>query len=486
MVLALLLASCSGARLGSGGDPLTDLRDPLASEQKRLDALELAWADPDPTDHSGAVAASAAVAWSPKTPLSVRLAAVRKLLADPEGVEALRARSAGELPTEPELEIVRLIGRAAAERGWTEFTPVLVRSYARTSGTPDDQRPEHAAILALHPGQTVESVAFSLFALPDAPSAAAEPEQAFQTPVQRAAWDVLGRLDPDGRARAALLEGVSESQAAGRPILADLQRCHRDLRTIPITGEELIWLASLANVRDAVNVRWWTEAAEAIAKLTPEQAAGLRLRHAEPIRWAANERTAWLAADRASLLADLASRLQGRRIHRREVESTTGGRPPTERLAEVQERLVFGDIIAILAIDDAVQSDQWNGAVFGQAAQDADDRTTEYGGLLYLDPGGFRANPYPPPPSERFSDQQFVASPDMISQGDLAAAHYHFHVAEPRNAAFSGPSEGDLAYATRFGRSCLVITSIGFGVLSVDYYQPGGITLDLGELRDRP
>jgi hypothetical protein len=49
------------------------------------------------------------------------------------------------------------------------------------------------------------------------------------------------------------------------------------------------------------------------------------------------------------------------------------------------------------------------------------------------------------------------------------------------NAEFAGPGPGDADYAIEQGRACVVFTSIRAGVLDADYYQPGGVVIDLGE-----
>jgi hypothetical protein len=71
----------------------------------------------------------------------------------------------------------------------------------------------------------------------------------------------------------------------------------------------------------------------------------------------------------------------------------------------------------------------------------------------------------------------------MLRAGDAALFHYHFHAQRPDNRDYAGPSNGDLVYADRFGRACLVFTTVDEGVLNADYYQPGGARLDLGMLR---
>ena len=54
---------------------------------------------------------------------------------------------------------------------------------------------------------------------------------------------------------------------------------------------------------------------------------------------------------------------------------------------------------------------------------------------------------------------------------------------DPRNAEYAGPSPNDLAYAARYGRNCLVLTSVSVDAVDIDYYQPDSVTLDLGEIR---
>jgi hypothetical protein len=97
-------------------------------------------------------------------------------------------------------------------------------------------------------------------------------------------------------------------------------------------------------------------------------------------------------------------------------------------------------------------------------------------------PGRARAELYPPRPVQRAGDHSFIASTDMTAAADLAIAHYHLHVQASANSQYSGPSREDLAYAARFGRTCVVFTSIRSHTLNVDLYTPDGIVIDLGEI----
>ena len=85
----------------------------------------------------------------------------------------------------------------------------------------------------------------------------------------------------------------------------------------------------------------------------------------------------------------------------------------------------------------------------------------------------------------REGDTSFVASPELLEEPTTALPHYHFHVQRVRNTQFAGPSEGDLNYASLYGRTCLVITSVGDGVMNVDVYFPSGAVSDLGVIEER-
>jgi hypothetical protein len=489
MVLGLaLLGACAGQEPMSQ-DPLTDFQNPRMSVRDRIEALDRAWEESGPTGREETRQAIKAIAWAPEAPPALRLAAIRKLVDDPDEADDARKTARLMIPLEPDLDVVEVLGDAAARHGWTDLTPALVRSYSRPGKGPDAERPERAVLLALNPGRSVERIAFEVFLRPapegvdDGPGSNFGLDYAQRT--RSGAWNLLARLDADGSARASMLteEFARDASMPRERVLDDLRACLNDLRTVPISGEEMLWLASLRNPGDDRNAAWWAEAASAIARLTPEQSKGLRLRHAESVRWAGTNRVAWLAADRTELLAELGARLKGRDIHERGVRDDESRPPVAERLRDWESQLSWGDVLGILAIDEAMRQPGVIGPLFEQARDDLADRTTEYGGLLILPSPAFAAVLYPPRPSQRLGDDQFVASADMMAQGDRAAAHYHFHVSRSRNSSYSGPSEGDLAYATGLGRACVVFTSLGPGVLGADYYQPGGVVIDLGELR---
>jgi hypothetical protein len=161
------------------------------------------------------------------------------------------------------------------------------------------------------------------------------------------------------------------------------------------------------------------------------------------------------------------------------------GRSHERETIEFHEgRLVWGDALLVLIAAEAAGDPRVAQAVFAQADSDRGDTSTEYGGALAPgDAGRFSALSFPPRAAQRSGDNRFVASPEMLSGGATALFHYHFHVRSANEREFAGPSDGDLDYAERFGRSCLVFTAIGDDVLGLDYYQPDRAVIDLGEVR---
>ncbi len=460
------------------------MRNPKLSTSRRVEAIERSWADAG----TGAVDKAAVredlktIAWGTAFPTEMRMAALEALLGDSDHRfdDDTRGMVRLMLPREPDPQVVRELSEAAASRGWAEVTPALVRSLSRPwSGVSDRQRPEYKALARLNPGTEVPLVVYGVFLHPP------EEEPAFGVvPAERVrsdAWDLLARLDTGGELRSRLIsEGADESG----PIV-DMRAALNELRTLPLTGDELRWLASLRTTSPQHSA-WWDETRRAVSRLDGPRSTKLQLRHMEPIRWASQHRPDWVAMGRDELLREVRSRLEDRPVYRRSRRERDRIPPSPERLSDWERTLSWADLLAILVVDDALADAALRRALFAQAAMDRDDTSAEYGGVLRLEasspgePGQFVVVLYPPRPGSRRGDRQFVASTDMIAQSDHAVAHYHFHAQTVRNSDYAGPSPNDLAYAARYGRTCLVFTAVGDGLLNADLYQPDGVVLDLG------
>jgi hypothetical protein len=498
--LLLALAGCAASDKPPA-DPSTLARDRDKSLGDRESAVDALWARRD-QGREQAREELKRIAWTAGQPAALRIRAIDHLAGDTadESNADTRAMLRLLLPTESNAAVRDHVCGLAAERGWTEMTPAIVRSWAKPDITkPDAKRPERAALEALHPGRPVEEVVWEVFSTPVA--AGLPPQEADrQGKARTAAWELLARIDPDGAARQRLLAGAAPSGAD--PTLSTAALVSSELRCVPVTAEQLRWaerLREFDNPQDGPRRRaWWEQTRAAVAGLNAASTGQLMLRHMEPIRWASRYQPDWLGMSREQLLGLLRERLAGREVIRRTAEGAENTPKFSESLADNRERLSWGDLLTILVIDEAIRAPGVAPAWGEQIQRDHRDSSTEYGGVLESDDAAtdvqgvgrparvFRAVLYPPRPTQRFGDERFVASDDMLSHGGWGLAHYHFHAKELNNRTYAGPGMGDMEYAGAQGRACLVITPLGDGRVNVDYYQStGGVEarVDLGTLQ---
>lgn len=485
MVLGLLVMS-SCARQRAETDPMSQVRDSRLSTKARIAAIERRWASASqgPRERQAAREDLKTVAGPSAWPVPLRLAAFKALADDrsEEGDTDTHRLTLLMLPREQDRGMTTFLAELAGTRGWSDATPALVRSLSRSwEKVRDEDRPEAKAIRTLNPEQGLAEVVWGVFVAPPEDRSVLRPVTTER--IRADAWDLLARLDPRGEQRAEWLVTAPE-QATGA--IADLRACLRDLRCAPLTGDELRWLASLRDFNKPANRAWWDAATAAVATTDPVRTGRLQLRHIAAIHWAAAQGSPWLAADRAALLSELRGKLGSRPVYRRVRGDREGSVPSTERLAQVEATILWGDLLVALVIDRSLAGTRLARTLRAQSQMDRDDDSAEYGGLLVASPPHsdppFNVVLYPPRPGDRRGDREFVASTDMIVQSDHALAHYHFHAQKPRNTEYAGPSQADMVYAARLGRACVVFTSIRVDTLNADVYFPGGEVLDLGTI----
>lgn len=422
--------------------------------------------------------------WSNAEPYDVRATAVNLLASDPDpaGVDDTRQMVKLILPREPSRGMVAMLSTLCAERGWQDATTALVRSYSRTVDAVDEMdRSERAALVALNPDQPPLDIAFGVFLNPAIPGGAqGEEADDFARRSRGDAWAVVARLDPTGGERRRLLA----TTASPSPDVALMRQCAQELAALPNTAAEIAWVQSLYAPASAENRGWREQVAPLVARLGDAQRERLALRHLEPIRWAAANRPEWLSTTRDELLSALASQLDGRPVFQRRVERDMEGGLRTETLTEQRHLLSWGDALSVLVIDEAINDPAFLDTLWTHLDQDRADRTTEYGGLLQhvARAGGIRPLLFIPRSAAREGDLAFPESPDMVRQGDRSLSVYHFHASESEMLDHAGPSAGDLAYARLNSRNCVVFTSLRQRRVAVDYYNPDGVVIDLGEL----
>ncbi len=486
-VLLVMLSGCGSSGGGAirGDDPLLTARRADVTAGVRVQAITQAKAMVEAGEADRLVLryAMKEMAWALDTPEMVRAAALEAVLWDEESEEDSLELVQAMLPTEPDRGPVSVMATAIADHGWVDATPALVRSLARPMATvADRERSEFRALRVLYPDRPIEEVAMGIFLEPQTDAGAAGLRLDMR--VREAAWDLVGRFTPDGAARTALLYGASGGDEEGSAILMKLRHVSEVLGVVPERGEEVRWALRLVEEQgDRLGI-WWEQTAEAMGLVRSEERSGLALRHVEAVRWAGQHRAAWLGADRASLLGELAGRLKGRQVYSRSKSIRGLASANRERLAAARDDLAWGDVLVLLVIDESLADAGVRSAVFAAAAADHNDRASEHGGVLWADSEGFHARHFSPRGTATPNDRRFVAPREMIDYSGAALAHFHFHVADWRNRDYAGPSPGDLDYAARFGRACVVFSGLGRGKLNADVYFPNGAVVDLGEIRE--
>lgn len=493
VVLAGLLSACGNGKAVSK-DPLSDIQDSSLDPRTRVAAVDVAWkqAAGDSVRVTGVQRSLKTIAWNTSEVPAVRVKALETLMndIDPKVVEDAREMGRLMLAREVSRQVVVYLCKTAAERGWQDYGPSIVRSYSRPSPIliKEAERAENISLKDLYPGKTVQEVAFDMFVSPPAMPAAYGVD--WQQRLRADAWDVLARIDREGELRQQLMERITTTPQTD-PLLANMALCARDLHAMPTAGMELPWLTSLRDPAKKANAAWWSEASSIVTKQLQEHSSSMgdsryfALRHIEAIRWASSHHAEWLAVDKSSLVGELQARLKARKTTIRKWGAAQA--PYSELLKDNVAALRWADVLTMLVIDEALRSPGVSATLGRQAEMDRKDTSTEYGGVLLMRGAGaesrFEAVLFPPRPGQRRGDQNFIASDDMLGASDLALAHFHFHIQSWANSDYAGPSPEDLDYAAKSGRSCVVLTGVSDGVVDVDYYQPDGRVVDLGDLR---
>ncbi|MBL0928279.1 MAG: hypothetical protein IBJ11_11620 [Phycisphaerales bacterium] len=477
-----VLCACSSGPGAPTADPSLASYSSIADEQAREpariasinQAFALAEARQIPREQTRETLKK--VAWAARNRPAVRLAAVDALTPDDPADTANMVRLL--VASEPSPDMVRGLADRAAKNNWTQTTSGFVSRWARiTPNLPDDTRPERDALSRLHPGRPIPDVIYDVLTGKLGP--AADPSSQSAQRERQAAWGLLRRVDPDNRRTIALLTADSP-EASADPMLATLRLAASELRVVPETAEQVVWVQRL---RAAQGGAFWTTARAAAARLTPEQAEGLALRHIPAVVFASAHRTEWLAMTRAQLLAEARRRIDAKPHVFRSTATPGGDAYPPETLRAHDRRLPWADLLLVLIAADLAADRTSADALFAAVERDRADASTEHGGCIDADDAGrFTVRVFEPRAAQRLGDDRFVASPELLDASDTALFHFHFHARAANLAPFAGPSQADIDYARLHGRACVVFTSLSNSRLNADVFFPTSAVIDLGPL----
>jgi len=447
-----------GCAPGPVDDPLSVMFDTTRDPAQRLFAAKQLGPIQDAPDPRELASAMHRVLWLDNQPTELRLLAMGRLIEyDEQGFWHV----AETRLLDTDLWPVRgpLIERAV-QRGDPSFIPALVRSYARDSQVyTDADRPERAAILALTQGKTIEQAVWEVFI---------SEQESVKTPGRVDAWTLLNRLSYPPHVRALLSQAESD-----QPVVLDLQAADW-LSVLPGNRESVLRLMRVRSLQEGA---FWEQARRQAEKLTDDQHRGLALRHLPAL----------LLAEESELRrspSDTMSRLASRLSHVRQTRRVQAGNMlelPSESLADHTEQLCWADLLVIGQLIDSLDDRNLTSELFRQADADLADTTSEHGGVLAYEAGRYAALDFPP--VLRAHNQKFYSSDALIQRMYTGLAHYHFHAHQHSNADYAGPGPGDLGFVDRLRASAVVFTLLDRDTLGVDYYQPGGVIVDLGVIK---
>jgi hypothetical protein len=444
-------------------DPYAALAQPNLSGRKHLGAmLEL---DENPTNPDYLKLLNGII-YRPGYTLSVREAAFERLLAnDREGLErTIRQR----LPLINARGWHRRLCELIAENEMVEVTPALVSSWANVVGFVDDiDRPEYEALVRLYGRDNVIDVVFDVMV---------ESSKPYQAALRARCWQLLNRLGQRDRLRVLIVE---QEVPPDDLMLVDLRAAAVELRILPRTREEVLWVRKL---RQPEHAEFWSQAAAVVQELPESRWAELELRDL-PIMVAASIHEPWLLnASNDEIYDRVAAYVSTAEVHV-DPDRFTGfpGSYP-QRLPEQRRNLTWSDLSAMLLAVRAMQVPQVADHLFDYADRDHEDETCEYGGVIRLDDKG-RFEILEFPPRFRTRDNQFIASQEMMDAGYTAVFQFHFHAQKYTNRQYAVPGIGDLNYADNTRANCLVLTFINRDTLDVDFYRHDRVIVDLGEVK---
>lgn len=455
LLAIVMLAGCAAPRFD---DPIKVMTDKYAAINWRIAAAEQAEAQfaNDPRR----LAALNSLLWDTGHPDALRIYAIDQLIAiDENDLRQKLDRRIVLIPYGPPLEH---LFKLAKDRQWSGLTPMLVKRWAvPIFATPDHDRRERKWIEELNPGRDVNDIVFEVFT---------SPADAITAEQRVGAWALLNRLTTKEKLIEALAKAPAETA-----LVADLKAAAADLHTLPRHREGIKHLYYL---RDPSRKAAWEQARANVAKLSPTQRVGLELRHLPVI---AQLDPATLAAERDALLKELSSLLSSEEHHAAAQDGGADEGDP-HRLNDVRDKVTWADLATMKLLLRLLRDPAVKASLFAQADVDVKDEGAEHGGVIDIAGGKPVAKDHVPILGASHN-RQYAPREEMIVHCYTGLAHYHFHAQEFRNRSFAAPGRGDLETAERLDFNFLVFTFIDRDRLNVDYYQHGGVVVDMGTLR---
>ena len=467
LFMAAMIGWLPGCATGPVDDPLAVMVDRSRDPSQRIAAVQQLGAINTTHNPKQVTVTLHNLLWSDGEPTELRLLAMDLLIED--DADAFWSVALNRIREVDNWEVLNSLIDRMIEQGDPAFTVTLIRSYVRESQVVSDaNRSEYKAIAALNPGKTVEQAIWEVIDSDD---------DNIDLTLRVDAWTLYNRLAGEDQARQQLMHSGST-----HPLILNLQDAAW-LDHIPANREGVLWLLEL---RSSQHMDFWQAARQRAQQLNAEQQDGLSLRHLPVLMEASDEQ---LTTQRYQMLERI-----NERVPDQSYQLTQFKQPPLHLLGATPlmfknatqqinylGKLSWADMLALEFILDALEDKAFVQEVFRQADADMADTETEHGGVMIYRDG--KLHPIIFPPDLKIHDRKFYSSDALIQRMYTSFFHYHYHVQEYRNTQYAIPGDGDMAFAQRVGPSALVFTFINRNTIDVDYYQPDGLIVDLGNIR---
>ena len=363
----------------------------------------------------------------------------------------------------------------AAEKDKDErIVEALVSSWARPSKEIEDlDRPERKALRSIFPNKNAIDVVFKVFLFSRAE---------WQIPLRLRAWELLVRLGKSEKLSKLILS--LDLEKGSDSLLEQLFTGVDAFKIIPSNREEMLWMMELSSKS---HQRYIKESVDAFKRVPMKKQSNFYMRDIAMIRALAMSNSDVFDYSREAL-CDFIKKGRGEQPYYANRSGFYKAIPRSagrEKFRHIKDRLSWTDLASLYYLQKIVfTSAPFCQHLFDYMDRDNADLTTEYGGIISLDQKA-RPEILEFRPRIRQGDNKFNASQKMFTAGYTGLFHFHFHAAKMWNEAYAGPSDEDLEYATANGVRALVFTPINRDTVNVDYYQPNGMTVDLGQI-ERP
>jgi hypothetical protein len=461
LLLLALLGGCSSEKART--DPIGTLSQPRNSSRSHMEALSRL---DGPVPAPGYIEILKTIVTSNDYLLPVREAAYQRLERyDLQRLVEALGMVLGRLEP-PEYRAWVLDRIAAANQ--RELTDAIIRSWAKPARLweESDNRPEPRALATMYGEDQVPTVLIKTML---------DANPFIEANLRARCWELVVATGHEDR----LITLVADDQLVGGDgLLLDMRAAVDEFGIVPRNREEILWIREL---RKPDRRAYWDGLATALEGMDQTRRSTLEPRDLAVVAAVARYDSKLLNADQDALFDRLDSELHSDERTRYNADLTGWAVNISEGLHDDRDKLTWGDLAAMMMAHEAMASPALREHIFDLAERDMLDKTTEYGGVIRLDPAG-RFELVEHLPRIRVADDRYHASQALFEDGYTALFHVHNHAQRYRNARYAGPHIGDMEYADETGANGLVFTFIDPRTINVDFYRHDALIVDLGTI----